>query len=132
MKVEHYLPLLLKRPGAFPYAKPVRHWEMPAVYQEFLNALKNSLNGGSPREFILALSLGRTYGQEQLKAAMRQALDERRPGYDRVRQLLMENSSTAEDKGLQHSLEEVKVVLPDASQFDRLWHTPGDGERAAG
>lgn len=131
MKVEHYLPLLLRRPGAFPYAKPVRHWKMPAVYQEFLNALKTSLNGGSPREFILVLSLGRTYGQEQLESAMRRALDEKRPGYDRVKQLLMENSPRAEVTGLQHCLKEVKVVLPDTSQFDRLRHTRGKSGRVA-
>ena len=132
MKVEHYLPLLLRRPGAFPYAKPVRQWQMPAVYQEFLSSLKSRLNGDSPREFILVLSLGRTYGQERLESAMRQVLDEGRAGYDRVKQLVMETSPAVEVKGLQHSPEEVKVVFPDASQFDRLRPTPGNGRRAAG
>jgi transposase len=128
MKVEHYLPLLLKRPGAFPYAKPVRHWQMPEVYQEFLKALQASCNGGSPREFLLVLSLARSYGKEQLEQAMRQSLDDGRPGYERVRQLI--TGSPANGNINQPNLEKVKVVLPDTGHFDRLWRA-GDGEVVA-
>lgn len=125
MKVEHYLPLLLRRPGAFPYAKPVRHWQMPEIYQEFLQSLQASCNGDSPREFLLVLSLGRSYGKEQLEQAMRQALDDGRPGYERVRHLI--TGSPADGNINQPHLEKVKVVLPDTGQFDRLWRA-GDGE----
>lgn len=124
MKVEHYLPLLLRRPGAFPYAKPVRHWQMPEIYREFLKSLQASRNGDSPREFLLVLSLGRSYGKEQLEQAMRQTLDEGRPDYERVRQLIIGTSSSLTN---QPALQNVRVVLPDASQFDRLWRA-GDGE----
>ena len=128
MKVEHYLPLLLKRPGAFPYAKPVRHWQMPEVYREFLKALQVSRNGDSPREFLLVLSLGRSYGAEQLEGAMQQAIDEGRPDYERVRQLLTGNINSG---GInQPLLENVRVILPDTGQFDRLWQA-GDGEVTA-
>ena len=128
MKVEHYLPLLLKRPGAFPYAKPLRHWQMPEVYQEFLKALQASRNGDSPREFLLVVSLGRSYGVEQLEQAMRQSLEEGRPDYERVRQLVI---GTTSGGGTGPSrLEKVKVVLPDSGQFDRLWRA-GDGEVVA-
>jgi len=128
MKVEHYLPLLLERPGAFPYAKPVRHWQMPEVYREFLKALRASHNGDSPREFLLVLSLGRSYGAEQLEGAMRQAIDEGKPCYEQVRQLTI--GSTGGDGTNQGYLEKVKVVLPDTGQFDRLWQA-GDGEVVA-
>jgi len=123
MKVEHYLPLLLQRPGAFPYAKPVRHWQMPEVYREFLKCLQPSRNGDSPREFLLVLSLGRSYGREQLERAMQQALDEGRPGYERVRQLI--TGSSIDGRLNQPCLEKVKVILPNISQFDRLWRTSG-------
>jgi transposase len=128
MKVEHYLPLLLKRLGAFPYAKPVRHWDMPEIYREFLKAMQASHNGDSPREFLLVLSLGRSYGTEPLEQAMRQALDEDRPGYERVRQLII--GSINNDEANQDYLEKVKVVLPDSAQFDRLWQN-GGGEVVA-
>jgi hypothetical protein len=125
MKVEHYLPLLLKRPGAFPYAKPVRHWQMPEIYREFLQALQASRNGDSSREFLLVLSLGRNYGHEKLEQAMSQALDEGKPGYERVRQIIA--ASQTGGGANQLYLDKVKVILPDTCQFDRLWRA-SDGE----
>ncbi len=35
LDIDHYLPLLLQRPGAFPYAKPVRQWKMPGFTGSF-------------------------------------------------------------------------------------------------
>jgi transposase len=131
MKVEHYLPLLLKRPGAFPYAKPVRHWYasgIPEVYRDFLKALQASRNGDSPREFLLVLSLGRSCGKEQLEQAMRQALGEGRADYERVRQLITGSPASGIN---QLALSEVRVILPDTSQFDRLWRAGEQGEVVA-
>jgi hypothetical protein len=128
MKVEHYLPLLLKRPGAFPYAKPVRQWQMPEVYGEFLKSLQTSRNGDSPREFLLVLSLGRSYGTEQLEQAMHQAMDEGRPNYERVRQLIIGGINN--DVANHSHLENVKVLLPHSGQFDRLWRQ-SNGEMVA-
>ena len=54
---------------------------------------------------------------------MRQALDEGRPDYEMVRQLITVTSSSLTN---QPALENVKVILPLASQFDRLWRA-GDG-----
>ena len=74
LDIDHYLPLLLQRPGAFPYAKPVRQWKMPDVYRDFLTALSQPVNGGGVREFLRVMAMGRTYGRENLEQAMRQAL----------------------------------------------------------
>jgi hypothetical protein len=52
LNIDHYLPLLIQRPGAFPYAKPVRQWKMPEVYREFLAALFQSVNGSGVRAFL--------------------------------------------------------------------------------
>lgn len=125
MEVDHYLPMLIRRPGAFPYAKPVRHWHMPEIYREFLKRLQSSNNGDSPREFLLTLSLGRNYGKEQLEKAIHQVLDEGRPSYERVRQLI--TGSPVSSRINQPQLEKVKVILPDISQFDRLWQA-GNGK----
>ena len=54
---------------------------------------------------------------------MRQALDEGRPDYERVRQLITVTSSSLTN---QPALENVKVIMPHASQFVRLWRA-GDG-----
>ncbi|MFQ5826874.1 MAG: IS21 family transposase [Dehalococcoidia bacterium] len=125
MEVEHYLPLLLQRPGAFPYAKPIRRWEMPPVYRQFLEALKECRNGQAVREFLLVLALGRLHGRQPLEKALSQALEKGWVSYQAVKQLMPEGR----DEGTQFPrsalpfrphLERVKVVFPSLSQFDRL------------
>jgi transposase len=123
MEIDHYLPLLLKRPGAFPYAKPVR--QMPQVYRDFLQALSLRHNGDSPRLFLQILSLGRCYGRESLEKAMSQALQEERADIERVRQLLLNDGPKPATKGTGY-LEQARVVLPDLSRFDLL-RAPGAG-----
>lgn len=124
LKVEHYLPLLIKRPGAFPYAKPVRQWfasGSPEVYQEFLNSLSCHGEGEGVRDFLQVLSLGQRYGRENVEEAMKQALLEKRVDIERVRQLVFGESSLAGKYDNSAALlGQVKVVLPDLSQYDRL------------
>ena len=57
LDIDHYLPLLIQRPGAFPYARPVRQWKMPAVYREIYEALCRKHNGYGVREFLQVLAL---------------------------------------------------------------------------
>ena len=119
LNIDHYLPLLIQRPGAFPYAKPVRQWKMPEVYREFLEALTKRVNGSGVREFLHVLALGRTYGKENLEQAMKQSLSENRADAERVRQMVNREDcassiSTAPD------MYQVRVILPDLSRFDEL------------
>ena len=119
LNIDHYLPLLIQRPGAFPYAKPVRQWKMPEVYREFLEALTKRVNGSGVREFLQVLALGRTYGKENLEQAMKQSLSENRADAERVRQMVNREDcassiSTAPD------MYQVRVILPDLSRFDEL------------
>jgi transposase len=120
LDIDHYLPLLIQRPGAFPYAKPVRQWQMPEVYREFLSALNQRDNGSGVREFLQVLALGRTYGKENLELAMRQALSENLVDAERVRQLVNRESYPARMSPVQDSPYQVKVILPDLSRFDEL------------
>jgi transposase len=121
LDIDHYLPLLIQRPGAFPYAKPVRQWKMPEIYREFLSVLSQRLNGSGVREFLQVLALGRSYGQENLEKAMRQALSENMADAERVRQLVnREGYSGIIAATLSIYPSEVKVILPDLSRFDEL------------
>ena len=61
---------------------------MPEVYREFLAALSQRDNSSGVREFLQVLSLGRTYGRENMEQAMRQALSENLVDAGRVRQLV--------------------------------------------
>jgi len=119
LNIDHYLPLLIQRPGAFPYAKPVRQWKMPEVYREFLEALTKRVNGSGVREFLQVMALGRTYGKENLEQAMKQALSENRADAERVRQLVnRENCSSSISTA--PAMYQVRVILPDLSRFDEL------------
>jgi len=121
LNIDHYLPLLIQRPGAFPYAKPVRQWKMPEIYREFLAALSERSNGTGVREFLQVLYLGRNCGQETLEKAMRQALSENRADVDWIRQLVRRDNCTGEIPALPDVYRpEVKVILPDLSRFDEL------------
>jgi len=121
LNIEHYLPLLIQRPGAFPYAKPVRQWKMPEVYREFLEALSKRSKGSGVREFLQVLVLGRTYGRENLELAMTQALSENRADAERVRQLVNRTNFTGVISSAQSFYaDQVRVILPNLSQFDRL------------
>ena len=133
LEVEHYLPLLIKRPGAFPYARPIRQWKMPHVYQQFLEALSARGQGEGVREFLQVLSLGRAYGREQLEEAMQKALLEKQVDSQRIRQLIARDFSqevTPESRA--SALSQVRVILPDLSQYDKLRAPvlrPQDGHR---
>jgi len=125
LDVDHYLPLLLLRPGAFPYARPVRQWQMPPVYREFYEVLARNHNGYGIREFLQVLALGRLYGKEKVERAMLQSLQEGRVHAWRIRQLVSGDNARIVDLDTTGIvLEKVKVILPDSSQFDRLRPAP--------
>jgi transposase len=121
MEIEHYLPLLIRRPGAFPYAKPVRQWDMPEVYREFYAALSRKQDGDGVREFLQVLSLGRQCGGETLERAVGQALAENRADGERVRQIIADANLPAINPAVPRDpASQAKVILPDLGQFDRL------------
>jgi transposase len=73
----HYLPLLEQRPGAFNYAKPIRHWrtEWPPVYEQLLERLQTRWSEGQGiREFVRVLKLHQTYPATLIEQAVQQAL----------------------------------------------------------
>jgi hypothetical protein len=128
MEIEHYLPLLLRRPGAFPYAKPVRQWKMPEVYREFYETLSRNHNGDGVREFIQVLVMGRYHGREILERAMSQALAENRADSERIRQLIAGTDTAGANQSVSRDyLGQSRVVLPDLGQFDRLRATVAAG-----
>lgn len=97
------------------------------TYRDLLDRLKERHNGDGVSQFLRVLMLARSYGQERLERAMRQALDEGRADYDRVRQLAAGGGSTGQTPPSR--LAAVRVVLPQLSRYDRLRRTAGSAER---
>lgn len=83
----HYLGLLEQRPGAFEYAIPMRRWrqDWPADYEKLLAVLRQTKpDGKGVREFIAILKLHRSYPEETVRQAIRQALEMGAPHLDGV------------------------------------------------
>lgn len=88
----HYLPLLKERIGAFPYAKPIRHWHWPEVFDRYLATLRERhQNGAATREFIRTLELCSSYHEEEVAQAMDQALAWHTASFDAVNHILKRN-----------------------------------------
>lgn len=88
----HYLPLLRERLRAFPYAKAIRRWHWPDVFDCYLAALRvRHQNGAATREFIQTLELCSSYPEEEVAQAMDQALAWHAPSLDAVSHILKQN-----------------------------------------
>lgn len=73
----HYLPLLVQRPGALAYAKPIRQWRAgwPAVYERLLAQLQaHQPDGQGVREFIRVLQLHQYHPASLVEQAVSLAL----------------------------------------------------------
>jgi transposase len=74
---QHYLPLLLQRPGAFEHARPMRQWRAiwPAAYDTLYERLcEGRPDGSGVREFLRVLGLHETYAAADIEQAVKQAL----------------------------------------------------------
>lgn len=65
----HYLPVLLKKPGAFARATPILKWPLPAVYEAYYRQLQERREGsGGTREYIRILMLLKDHPLPQITA----------------------------------------------------------------
>lgn len=88
----HYLPLLIERIQAFPYARPIRRWHWPEVFDRYLAALKERhQNGAATREFIRTLELCSGYPEDEVAQAMDQALTWHAVSFDAVNHILKQS-----------------------------------------
>jgi transposase len=73
----HYLSLLVQRPGALDYAKPLKNWRSawPASYEQLLERLREQWpEGRGVREFVRILQLHQQHPATLIEAAIEQAL----------------------------------------------------------
>ncbi len=87
----HYLPVLLKKPGAFARATPILKWPLPAVYEAYHRQLQERREGsGGTREYIRILMLLKDHPLQQVTAAVEQASGPGLYGYEAVKNFLGE------------------------------------------
>jgi hypothetical protein len=121
---QHFLRLLMQRPGAWEHAKAIREWQAhwPKVYDRYLAALRD--HHPEPqglREFVRILALHRTFSEAQITAALDWALEARCFSWEGVLRWLQEHdpqAPTAEPARLERSTP--RVALPDLAQYQQL------------
>jgi len=92
LKPEHYLSLLLRRPGAFESARPIREWRKswPKVFNELLERFRNE-HGETKgiKEFISVLMLYKDYSWEDIESAVELALESNIGSSEGVKHILV-------------------------------------------
>lgn len=86
--LDHYLELLLRKPGALRNAKPLRAAQLSPIYEQFWGELRLHHPHGD-REFVRTLMLHREFTPEQVEAALTEACRLRAFHYEALRQLLL-------------------------------------------
>ena len=81
----HYLPVLLKKPGAFARATPILKWPLPAVYEDYHRQLQKRQEGSlGTRDYIRILMLLKDHALQKVTAAVEQAAGLGLYGYEAV------------------------------------------------
>ncbi|MEA3485780.1 MAG: hypothetical protein U9R03_03625, partial [Candidatus Aerophobetes bacterium] len=89
LDIFHYLPLLLKKPGAFSNARPIRNWPAPPIYFQILNLLKRRYaDPWGTREFIKILQLQKNGNKGRLEKAIKMAIKLNSISFDSVKNIL--------------------------------------------
>lgn len=117
----HYLPVLLRKPGAFTRAMPIVNWKLPDIYRTYHDHLRKRHEGWrGTREFIQVLMLLRQYPQDDVTGAIEIALQNRIFSYDGLKNLLLQ--SREPDRVLEEPCRIPRTgVLPNqVEHFDQL------------
>jgi len=84
----HYLALLERKPGAFDYARPLEHWELPACFSTLRRRQEADPERQGTREFIKVLRLLEGASLKRLTAAVERALEIGATTADAIRLIL--------------------------------------------
>ncbi len=123
----HYVPLLLKKSFAVPWASALRHGDLPAAFEAARLELVAQRPDGN-REFARLLDLCLTHDLSSVETALTQARRQGGWSADTVRQLLNFASTpqipVAPLDPLQYPAYQAMTSLPDLSAYNRLLEVP--------
>ena len=70
----HYLPLLERKTGALDQAAPLQGWDLPEEFDTLRRLLEARMGHRGKREYVQVLRLLETFSQEEVHAAIRDAI----------------------------------------------------------
>ena len=85
----HYLLLLERKPGALDQAAPLQGWELPGEFGTLRRLLESPMGRRGKREFVQVLRLLETFSQQEVHAAVKDALSLGAISFDAVKHLVL-------------------------------------------
>lgn len=121
LELDHYLELLLRKPGALRNAKPLRAANLSSIYHQYWGELTLHHPKGD-REFVRILMLHREFPPEQVEAALVEASRLRAFHSEAVQQILLRQATPAAplDRDRYSRLPKVAVDKPALSRYNLL------------
>ena len=85
----HYLSLLERKCNALDQAAPLAGWELPSQFGDLRRLLEARMGKKGKRKYIQVLRLLETFSLNDLKAAVREAIERGAIGFDAIKHLLL-------------------------------------------
>ncbi len=85
----HYLPLLERKPGALDQAAPLQGWALPDEFDTLQLLLESRMGRRGKREFVQVLRLLEAFSQQEVAAAVKDALRQGAISFDAVKHLVL-------------------------------------------
>ena len=85
----HYLPLLEQKTGALDQAAPLQGWDLPEEFATLRRLLESRMGRRGKREFVQVLRLMENFSQQEVHAAVRDALRLGALTFDAVKHLVL-------------------------------------------
>ena len=119
----HYLPLLEKKTGALDQAAPLQGWELPEEFGALRRLLESRMGRRGKREYVQVLRLLETFSQQEVAAAVKDALRLGALSFDAVKHLMLcrlEGRPPRLDPDLYPYLPRVRVSTTSAKDYMSL------------
>ena len=85
----HYLPLLERKTGALDQAAPLQGWELPEEFGTLRRLLESRMDRRGKREYVQVLRLLESFSQQEVAAAVRDAIRLGALSFDAVKHLVL-------------------------------------------
>ena len=85
----HYLPLLERKPGALDQAAPLQGWALPDEFGTLRRLLESRTRRRGKREYVQVLRLLETFNQQEVHAAVKDAIHLEALSFDAVKHLVL-------------------------------------------